>query len=397
MSDVQLSEPALGANVTRLVRNDKTYYIVGTAHVSQESVEEVEETITALQPDTVCVELCDTRYQALTDKDRWKNLDIFKVIREGKMLLLLANLAVGAYQRRLGKELGVEPGAELIAGVQKAKEIGAELCLADRDIQATLKRTWRNLSFWQKLNLLGGILGSLVSTETIEAEQIEELKEKDQLTEMMEELARVMPEVQKPLIDERDQYLMSSIEEAPGNTIVAIVGAGHVAGMQTYFGKPIDREKLDVLPPPSKVTGMLKWLIPALIVAAFSFGITKNEGRTFDELLFAWVLPNSIASALFAAIGGGKILSVLAAFVSSPITSLNPLIGSGMVVGLVEAWLRKPTVADCERINSDVRNLKGIYKNPFTRVLLVAVLANLGSAIGAWIGISWVLSLIATS
>ena len=145
------------------------------------------------------------------------------------------------------------------------------------------------------------------------------------------------------------------------------------------------------------MTALLKWLIPALILAAFSYGISKNEGRTFDELLFAWVLPNSVASALFAAIGGGKFLSVLAAFISSPITSLNPLIGSGMVVGPIEAWLRKPTVADCERINSDVRDLKGIYRNPFTRVLLVAVLANLGSALGAWIGISWVLSLVATS
>ena len=145
------------------------------------------------------------------------------------------------------------------------------------------------------------------------------------------------------------------------------------------------------------MTSVLKWLIPTLIFGAFAFGISKNEGRSFDELLFAWVLPNSIASALLAAAGGAKALSILTAFIASPITSLNPLIGSGMVVGLVEAWLRKPTVADCERINSDVRDLKGIYRNPFTRVLLVAVLANFGSALGAWIGISWVLSLLATS
>lgn len=397
MSEADALQPSPGPNVTRLERAGKTYYIVGTAHISRESILEVEQTIDLIQPDTVCVELCETRHQALTNKDRWKNLDIFKVIREGKMLLLLANLAVGAYQRRLGQELGVEPGAELMAGVEKAHEVGAELCLADRDIQTTLKRTWANLSFWQKINLFGGILGSLVSTETIDAEQIEQLKEKDQLSEMMEELARMLPEVQKPLIDERDQFLMSSIEDAPGKSIVAVVGAGHVQGMQTYFGQPIDRDALNELPEPSRWTGMLKWAIPLIILAAFAFGITNNEGRSFEELVYAWVLPNSIASALLASFGGAKPLSVLAAFISSPITSLNPLIGSGMVVGLVEAWQRKPTVADCERINDDVRDLKGIYRNPFTRVLLVAVLANIGSALGAWIGISWVLSLVASA
>ena len=249
MSDVESPTPALGDNVTCLEANGKTYYIIGTAHVSKDSVQEVEDTIDAIKPDTVCVELCNTRHQALTDKDRWKNLDIFKVIREGKMLLLLANLAVGAYQRRLGKELGVEPGAELIAGVKKAEEVGAELCLADRDIQATLKRTWGNLTFWQKLNLLGGIIGSLVSTETIEAEQIEKLKEKDQLSEMMAELARVMPEVQIPLIDERDQYLMSSIEEAPGKTIVAVVGAGPRCRNANLFRKINRPEYLRDSPP----------------------------------------------------------------------------------------------------------------------------------------------------
>jgi len=396
MATVDTTILPLGPNVTHLRGDDKDYYIVGTAHISEKSILEVEETIDAIAPDTVCVELCQTRYNALTDRNRWKNLDIFKVIKEGKMLLLLANLAVGAYQRRLGRELGVEPGAELLAGVTKAKELNAQICLVDRDIQATLKRTWGNLSFWQKTNLLGGILGSLVSTDTIEAEQIEELKEKDQLSSMMAELAEMMPEVQKPLIDERDQFLMSSIEEAPGKTIVAVVGAGHVAGMQRYFGHSIDREKLSELPPPSRWTQLIKWLIPLAILGAFSVGLTKNEGREFEELLYAWVLPNSIASGLLAAMAGGKFASILTAFICSPITSLNPLIGSGMVVGIVEAWLRKPTVEDCENINRDVQDLKGIYRNPFTRVLLVAVFANIGSALGAWIGISWVLALVAS-
>ena len=382
-------------NVTLLERDGRKWYLVGTAHVSQESVNEVNEVIESVKPDTVCVELCETRYTALRDADRWKKLDIFKVIKEGKTLMLLANLAIGAYQRRLGEELGVEPGAELIAGADKADEVGAELKLVDRDIQVTLKRTWANLSFWQKIKLMGAIFSSLFETDEVGAEEIEKLKEKSELSDMMEEFARVMPEVQKPLIDERDQYLMSSIEEAPGDTVVAVVGAGHVPGMKRYFGQSIDRADISVIPPPARWVKALKWVIPILILAAFSWGLTGNPDRSLEELVLAWLLPNSVAAALLTTIAGGKPLSILTAFVGSPITSLNPLIGAGMVVGLVEAWQRKPTVQDCENINQDVQSLKGLYKNPFTRVLLVAVAANIGSSLGAWIGISWVMSLLA--
>ena len=249
-------------NVTLLERDGRKWYLVGTAHVSQESVDEVNQVIESVQPDTVCVELCETRYTALRDADRWKKLDIFKVIKEGKTLMLLANLAIGAYQRRLGEELGVEPGAELIAGADKADEVGSKLELVDRDIQVTLKRTWANLSFWQKFKLMGAIFASLFETDEVGAEDIEKLKEKNELSDMMEEFARVMPEVQKPLIDERDQYLMSSIEEAPGETVVAVVGAGHVPGMKRYFGQSINREDISVIPPPSKWVKALKWVFP---------------------------------------------------------------------------------------------------------------------------------------
>ena len=382
-------------NVTLLEREGRKYYIVGTAHVSSESVDEVHQVIEDVKPDTVCVELCDTRYTALNDQDRWKNLDIFKVIKEGKTLMLLANLAVGAYQRRLGEELGVEPGAELIAGAKKAEEMGAELCLVDRDIQITLKRTWANLSFWQKLKLMNAIFASLIFTEEIEKEDIEQLKEKDQLSDMMDEFAKAMPEVKEPLIDERDQYLMSKIEEAPGDTIVAIVGAGHVAGMQRFFGKPVDREKITQIPPPSSWVRSLKWVVPILLVAAFGWGIQKEGGRSVEELIFAWLIPNSVMAGLFCTLAGGKFLSIITAIIGSPITSLNPLLGAGMATGLVEAWLRKPTVADCERINSDVKSLSGLYKNPFTRVLLVAVASNVGSALGAYAGLFWVAKLVA--
>ena len=381
-------------NVTVLARDGKTYYIVGTAHISRESVDEVREVIQKVRPDTVCVELCESRYQALVDKDRWKKLDIFKIIKEGKTLFLMANLALGAYQRRLGAKLGVKPGAELVAAIDEAETVGADLRLVDRDIRVTLKRAWRNVSFWKKIWLLGTIFESLVSNEEIQEEDLEELKKMANLSEVMREFAETLPEVKVPLIDERDRYLISSIQEAPGNTIVAVVGAGHVPGIVENFGKTIDRGPISTVPPPRPWVKALKWVIPAVVVAAFTWGYVRNDWSDFQRMLYAWILPNSIMAALLTAVAGGKPLTILSAFVGSPITSLNPLINTGMVAGLVEAWRRKPTVEDAERINEDVHSLRGFYRNAFTRVLLVTVAATMGSALGAWIGATWVVTLL---
>lgn len=402
----------LSSHVTLIEDGTRKIYIIGTAHVSQESVHEVESVIEQVRPDTVCIELCESRYQALTDESRWKNLDIFKVILEGKTLFLLASLAIGAYQRRLGAKLGVKPGAELLAGVNKAKEIGANVKMIDREISITLKRTWSNIGFWKRIGLLGAIIESMFAPDAkkddknkdpnapnkdpdeIDAEQIEALKQAAHLTEMMAEFSKEFPQVHGPLIDERDRYLISGTREAAGEKIVAVVGAGHVAGMKRYFSEPIDRAALDELPKPSRWSWVWKWALPVVMFAAFFYGVGYTDGKSWQELLAAWIIPNVVMAMVTTAIAGGKILSILCAGVASPITSLNPLIGAGMVVGVVEAWLRKPTVADAERINEDVQSLKGVYKNAFTRVLLVAVAANIGSALGAWVGGAWLLALL---
>ncbi|MCA9541420.1 MAG: TraB/GumN family protein, partial [Myxococcales bacterium] len=384
----------LGPNVNVLEDGERTIYLIGTAHISERSVVEVRQTIEQVRPDTVCVELCKTRFEAISDNARWRTLDIFQVIRQRKVLYLLSSLALSAYQRRMGEKLGVRPGAELREAVTVAGEVGAELVLADRDIQATLKRTWANVGFFGKLKVLGALFEGFLGRgdEELTAEDLEKLKERDHLNELMSEFARVMPQVKTPLIDERDQYLMSSIEDAPGKTIVAVVGAGHVPGMMNRRGEKVDREALSVIPPPSKWVGALKWVIPAIILAAFYFGWRKHAGDGLAELVLAWVLPNAILAALFSLIAGAKPLSVLVAGIASPITSLNPTIGAGMVVGLLEAWLRKPTVADAERLSEDMLTWRGIYKNPFSRVLLVAIAATLGSAMGAWVATPLVLA-----
>ncbi len=381
-------------NVTVLEQGDRRFHIVGTAHVSRQSVEEVRELIERVRPDTVCIELDENRFQALTDEERWKKLDIFQVIKQKRVPFLLANLALSAYQTRLGEKLGVKPGAEMLEAIKAADEVGAELVLVDRDIQITLKRTWRNVSFWNKLKLMGALLGSFFEEEDVSDEELENLKNGEVLGDMMAEFSEQLPQVKVPLIDERDSYLISSIESSPGQNVVAVVGAAHVPGMVQKFGTSIDLEELDVIPPPGKVGPWLKWLIPGIVLAAFTWGYFKVSGHHFRYMLAAWILPNAILAGLFSLIAGSRVLTAIAAFVASPITSLNPTIQAGMVAGLVEAWLRRPTVDDCSRVREDSQSLRGLYRNRFTRVLLVSIMASLGSALGAWVGGTWVVTLL---
>ena len=385
-SDPEAQDPSEG---------ERIFHIIGTAHVSQASVEEVTRVIEEVKPDTVCVELCQTRYETLTDPDRWKKLDIFQVIKQRKMLFLMASLALQSYQRRIGEQLGVKPGAEMLAAIDTAERTGSKIVMADRDIQATLKRTWANLGFFSKLKLIGGLTGSIFGDEDdIDEQEIEALKDREHISDMMSEFARVMPQVKEPLIDERDLFLMSSIEDAPGKTIVAVVGAGHVEGMVKNVGSTVDREALSIIPPPSTFWRVAKWLVPMIILSAFYYGYQKHEFDGLVAMLKAWILPNAIGAGLFVALARGRMLSVLTAIIASPITSLNPTIGAGMFVGLVEAWLRKPTVEDCENLGTEVSTFGGMMKNPFSHILIVSIAAGLGSSLGAYVGFAWVASLL---
>jgi len=200
--------------------------------------------------------------------------------------------------------------------------------------------------------------------------------------------------VKGPLIDERNQYLISKVREAPGQKVVAVVGAAHVPGMLEELERPVDRDALEQVPPPSRVGQVLKWVIPVVVLSAFAYGYLRLEQQTFEQMVYAWLLPNALFALIGTAIAGGKLLTILTAAVASPITSLNPALPVGVVTGLVEAWLRRPTVDDCEHITDDISSLRGIYRNRFTRVLLVVVLSIFGSALGAWVGGAWVVKLV---
>jgi pheromone shutdown-related protein TraB len=392
----------LPASVTELEHAGTTYYLVGTAHVSQRSVDEVREVITQLEPDVVCVELDQTRHDTLTKDSAFRDLDVFKVVREGRTLYLLAHLALASYQRRIGASLGVKPGAELLAAVEAARAMNIPVELIDRDINVTLKRTWKNLGLWKRSMLLSSLIVGWEDDDddddddVVTEATVENLKEPKALSEMLTELGRAVPQIKGPLIDERDQYLASRAADAGAGKkkVVCVVGAAHVPGMRENFGKPVDRAALDRVPPPSLIWQAIKWAVPILFLVALVWGWKRSDTTSFAEMMLAWILPTSICAAGLTLLAGGSILSVLSALVVAPIAAIHPLLGTGMVVGVVEAWRRRPSVADCERLPEDIQSMRGFWRNPVTRILLIAVASGIGTAVGFWIGVGWVASLL---
>ncbi len=380
----------LPSRVEKLTVDGKTVYLVGTAHVSRESVQDVHTTVELVKPDTICVELCPSRYQALTRRDAWRQMDIIKIVREKKALFLLAQLIMTSFYRKIGEQLGVQPGAEMIAGIELAETTGAELVLADRDIEITLKRVWGFLRFWPKLKMIGHLLASILTTEKIDAELIEEMKKQDQLEHIMAEVSAAFPEVKQRLIDERDIFLAQKIRQAPGRVVVAVVGAGHLAGIRKHIYTDHPLEPLLELPPKAKWPTVVKWAIPGLIVAMIIGGFFKGGSQFTLQSIYIWVAVNGILSGLGAALARGHPLTVLAAVAAAPLTSLNPMIAAGWVSGLVQAYVKKPTVADLEDLPLAISTVRGFWRNPACRILLVVVLSNLGSSLGTFISGSWI-------
>lgn len=372
-------------NITRISLNGKELILIGTAHVSRQSAEEVKEVIERERPDSVCIELDEQRYQSVMDSNKWKETDIFKVIKDKKATLLLMNLAVSSFQNRLAKQFDIKPGQEMIQGIESAKETGANLVLADRNIQVTFSRIWGNLGFSGKSQLLSAIFLSIFSKETISEDELEKMKTQDTLNAALAEFTEAFPKLKKPLIDERDQYLAQKIKDAPGNKIVAVLGAAHVPGITKEIHKEHDLEALSQTPPKSIVPKILGWAIPLLIVAVMVYTFFANPTAGFDQAI-AWILWTGSLAAIGAAVALGHPLAVLSAFVAAPFTALHPLIAAGWVSGIVQAYIRKPNIGDFETLSEDVFSIKGFWNNKVTRVLLVVVLTNLGGSLGTFIG-----------
>lgn len=373
--------------IRHLTYEDKEVLLIGTAHVSKESVDLVKSVIENEAPDTVCVELCEGRFQTMRRQDHWQNMDIIKVIKEKKVFLLLSNLILAAFQKRMAAKLEIRPGQEMIQAVTSAESVSAEICLADRDVRVTLARTWRQMGLWSRIKLFFQLVLSLGSMDEISAEEVERLKQRDVLESILDELGQSMASVRRTLIDERDQYLAAKIRQAPGKRIVAVVGAGHMPGIERHWQQPVDLEALSIMPPRSQWTRTLKWIIPGIILVLLAYGFFKGGADVGRDMLIWWIMANGILSGLGALLALGHPLTILTAMAAAPLTSLNPMIAAGWVSGLVEAFSRKPKVRDFEQLQNDIVSVKGFWRNKVTRILLVVVFTNLGSSIGTFVAL----------
>ncbi len=382
--------------IIRINYQEKQIILIGTAHVSKESADLVNQVIEAEKPETVCVELCSTRLAAIRDNDKWRNMDIVKIIKEKKSLLLLVNLLLASFQKKIADKFNIRPGQEMINAVAAAENIQADIIPADREIQTTLSRVWRSMGFWEKIKLMGQLVFSLGSSKDITEEDIEQMKQEDILQTLLADVKKSHPIMEKILIDERDQFLAEKIRHAPGRKIVAVVGAGHVPGIKKYMAaeKKIDIQALSSIPPGGRMGKILKWAIPGAIFLIFAAGFFMKGGNAGKEMIWLWIAANGIFAGLGALAAMAHPLTIASSVIAAPLTSLNPMIAAGWVSGLVEAFSRKPKVKDLESIPEDITSLRGFWKNSVTRILLVVVFTNVGSTIGTMTAIPLMLKII---
>ncbi len=374
-------------NIHRLYSNDKEIILIGTAHVSKESAQLVTDVINEEKPDTVCVELCESRFQSIRQRDRWQETDIIKVIKEKKSFLLLSNLLLASFQKRIAEKFDIKPGEEMIKAIEAAEALGANIHLADRNIRITLSKTWRAMGLWDKIKLLFQLVLSMGEIDEINEEDIERMKQEDVLQTLLADVGKSVPVLKNILIDERDQYLAHKIQTAPGNKILGVVGAGHVPGIKKYWNSEVDIERLEKIPPKGRSSSILSWSIPLAILVLLIVGFYHGGANTGTEMITWWIMANGILAGLGAIIALAHPLTILSSVLAAPLTSLNPMIAAGWVSGLVEAFSRKPKVRDFEALPEDILSVRGFWRNKITRILLVVVFTNLGSSLGTFVAI----------
>lgn len=374
-------------------RDGVAYHLLGTAHVSPTSVAAVQRLIEYGQYDAIAVELCPSRHRAITQADQWKQMNLFELLRRGQAGMMMASLALAAYQRRIAEQFGIEPGAEMKAAIDLAEQHGLPLQLIDRDIGITLRRASAKLSWWRRWVLLNGLVFSLFSKERVSEADIEALKQGDLLNQTFAEFSEHSPALYEGLIAERDRYMAARLRQDNAHTaprsVLAVIGAGHLAGMQTALSEdeqPADQvcRTLNAGPPPSRWWKAVPWAILVLVLTGFGIGFSRSPELGWS-LVLTWVVINGGLSALGATLARAHPLTILTALLAAPLTSLNPTVGAGMVTGAVQAWIRPPLLGDFQALRDEVGRLSGWYRNRVAHVFLVFFMANLGSAAGTWI------------
>jgi pheromone shutdown-related protein TraB len=384
-------------DIHKLIFDDgKVLYLIGTAHVSADSVKLVEETILDIQPDTIAVELDAQRLDVIKNRKKYEETDIIQIFKSGKTLFFIAQLLMSSYQKRIAKKLGVKPWDEFKKAVDLAEELDCDLVLADRNIGITLKRLVRKISFWDKIKIFFSLLFTSKKDNDIDEKVIQDMKKSDVLLELLDEMGAEMPVIKEVMLDERDLYLAGKIQQNLGEVTVAVVGAAHVPGIIRNFRREISYEELEEIeeiPKPSLISKILPWMFPVIIVVLFIYGFIYGDSKVAGQAAIYWILINGILSALGCALALGHPLTILAGFIAAPITSLNPMIGAGMVTGLVQIFLVRPKVRDIENSGEDITHIKGWWKNLLTRSLLVSLFSSIGSAIGTFVALPIIMRL----
>jgi len=375
-------------DVHRVEAGGRTIFLVGTAHVSQRSVDLVREVIEREQPDCVCIELDEGRYIALSQEKKFEEQDLREVLKKKQLATLMLNLVLASYQRRLGLKLGVAPGSELLEAARVAEENDIAFALCDRDVRITLRRAWQSISWWQRFRLVAELVASLFENTEVSEEELARIREQDVVTEVMNELGRMLPDLKRVLIDERDAYLAHEILEAQGERIVAVVGAGHVEGMRKRLESEAraDMDTITSIPPDSPWWRIVGWSIPLIIVGSIVAIALTQGAEAAGENAMIWFLANAIPSGIGALIALGNPLTVLAAALSAPFTSLTPLIGAGYVAAFCQLWAQPPKVSDFGTIGDDLSIPLRWWQSRLLRIFLVFVLTTLGSLLGTWGG-----------
>lgn len=388
MTNTPFSADQYPDDVAIITIEDKTILLVGTAHISKQSVDLVEQIIADEQPDTVCIELDEKRFAALSKRRQWQNLDLKQVIRKKQLSTLLANLVLASYQKKLGGQLGVLPGTELLKAAQIAEKNNIPVKLCDREVRVTLRRAWRATSLFKKGYLVASLFVSLFDKNELDEEKLAELRNKDVLSELMGELGKSLPDTKKVLIDERDIFMAEKIKATPGKRIVAVVGAGHMEGMQRVIRENNQSvmEEINTIPPISGIWKIIGWSIPAAILLSIAIiGFRQGASEAGANAMY-WILANGIPSAIGALLAWAHPATVISAFAAAPITSLTPVIGAGYVCAFVQVMTRPPMVKEFENVSNDIGNLRGWWRNKLLRIFLVFIMTGLGSSIGTWVG-----------
>jgi len=382
------------------VKVNDNIILIGTAHISKDSVEEVKEAIEKFKPDVVAVELCKRRYDAITKKDKWENTPVTNLLKSNNAYLMLAQTFLSSIQRKLGKEYGVEPGSEMIAAMQVAKKHGIDVALVDRDITITLKRAWRKMGIREKSRLVWEFFKAMLGygDEEIEDLDLKKLMDQDVISALMEEFREIAPSANDVLINERDEYIAKKIsDESKKGKVIAVVGAGHIEGIKKHLKKKkikVDLKNLEYIP--KKRFSILKaigYAIPVLFVVLVGWAFFTKGTELVLSMFFYWFIINGVCSAIGTAIARGHPLSIGTAFVAAPITSLNPFIAAGWVAGYVEARLRTPVIKDFKELGK-IESIREFLNNRVIRLLMVVALANLGSMIGTIIAFPYIANLL---